>query len=833
VDPNSKQSKIPVNIEDEMRTSYMDYAMSVIIGRALPDVRDGLKPVHRRCLYAMQDLGNVWNRAYKKSARIVGDVIGKYHPHGDSAVYDTIVRMAQEFSMRYPLIDGQGNFGSVDGDPAAAMRYTEVRMARITSEVLADIDKETVDFVPNYDDSTVEPTVMPSRLPNLLVNGSAGIAVGMATNIPPHNLREVVDALLALIDDPALDIAQLMRIVTGPDFPTGGLIYGRSPIIDAYTKGRGILQVRARVEVEEDERSGKQRLAVSEIPYQVNKARLLEKIAELVHEKKIEGIADLRDESDRTGMRIVIELKKDAIAEVVLNNLYKHTPMQDSFGVIMLALVDGRPRLLNLKELLQLFIEHRKDIVTRATAFDLRKAEARLHILEGLKIALDNLDAVIELIRAAKDAASAKERLMSTFGLTDIQAQAILDMRLQRLTGLERDKIIEEYEETRKLIDRLRAILADPREVLKIIASDLRELREQYGDARRTEIVDATSDITVEDMIVEEDMVVTVSHDGYIKRNPVSLYRQQRRGGRGSIGATTKGDDFVEHMFVASTHSYLLFFTNNGRVYWKKVHELPQAGRAARGKAIVNLLALAPGEKLSAFLPVREFTDGKYVVFATAKGTVKKTALMDYSRPRAAGIIAISLDEDDELISVRLTEGNQQIALSTRNGFVVRFEEGEVRPMGRSAGGVRGVSLGEDDRVVSMDVVDEGSFLLTVSANGYGKRSEVDSYRLVHRGAKGVYTMKVSDKTGPVVGVIKLGDDDGEIMLVTNGGKMIRMSTADIRVIGRNTQGVRLVRLGDDETEEVVSVAPVADQDAQDGADEAVPTGEVPPDEDE
>ncbi len=822
MDPSEHTSKVEINIEDEMRTSYMDYAMSVIIGRALPDVRDGLKPVHRRCLFAMQDLGNVWNRGYKKSARIVGDVIGKYHPHGDSAVYDTIVRMAQDFSMRYPLIDGQGNFGSVDGDPPAAMRYTEVRMARITSEVLADIDKETVDFVPNYDDTTFEPSVMPSKLPNLLINGSSGIAVGMATNIPPHNLCEVVDALLALIENPELTVIDLMKIVTAPDFPTGGMIYGRKAIFDAYTTGRGILQVRSRVDIEENERNGRARLAVTEIPYQVNKSRLIEKIADLVNSKRIDGISDLRDESDRTGMRIVIELKKDAIPDVVLANLYKHTPLQDSFGVIMLALVDGRPRLLDLKQLLSYFIAHRKEIVTRATQFDLRKAEARLHILEGLKIALDNLDAVIALIRAAADTATAKSGLMTTFGLTDIQSQAILDMRLQRLTGLERDKIIEEYKETQALIERLRAILADEREVYKIVATELTEVREAYGDARRTAIVDSGAEIELEDMIAEEDMVVTVSHEGYVKRNPVSLYRQQRRGGRGKIGAATKGDDFVQKMFVASTHSYMLFFTNRGRCYWKKVHELPQAGRSARGKAIVNLLALDEGETLSTSLPVREFTEGTYVLFATAKGTVKKTPLMDYSRPRTNGIRAINLDEDDELISVRLTDGDQQVAISTNSGQLVRFPETEVRSMGRTAGGVKGASLAPGDRVVSMEVVSPDSSLLTVSQNGYGKRSKTEDYRLVHRGGKGVATMKVSERTGPVVGVVQIVEEDEEVMIVTSGGKMIRLAVGPIRVMGRNTQGVRLVRLGGGDAagaplEQVVSVATVADKDPASG----------------
>jgi DNA gyrase subunit A len=816
VDPTSpKQAKIPVNIEDEMRTSYMAYAMSVIIGRALPDVRDGLKPVHRRVLHAMNDLGNSWNRGPKKSARIVGDVIGKYHPHGDSAVYDTIVRLAQDFSMRYPLVDGQGNFGSVDGDPAAAMRYTEIRMSRIAGEMLADIEKETVEFVPNYDDTTQEPSVLPARIPNLLINGSSGIAVGMATNIPPHNLREVVDASLELIDDPETPLRRLMQIVTGPDFPTGAAIHGRSAIVDAYTTGRGILQVRAKVDTEEDEKTGRARLIVTEIPYQVNKARLIEKIAELVNEKKIDGISDLRDESDRTGMRIVIELKKDAYPEVVLNNLYKHTPMQDSFGVIMLALVDGRPRLLNLKELLSHFLDHRKEIVTRATQHDLRKAEARLHILEGLKIALDNLDAVIELIRAAPDAPSAKDGLMTRFGLSEIQSQAILEMRLQRLTGLERDKILEEHRETSALIQRLRAILADVREVMKIIASELREIREQYGDDRRTEIVESTTDIAIEDMIAEEDMVVTVSHEGYVKRSPATLYRTQRRGGRGKVGAKTKGDDFVKDMFVASTHWYLLFFTNRGRVYWKKVHELPLGSPTTRGKAIVNLLSLGPDERVSAFLPVQHFEEGRFVLFATARGIVKKTALGEYSRPRTSGIIAINLDPDDELISVRVTDGSCQIALSTREGMLVRFHESEARSMGRAAGGVRGVSLSDDDRVVAMDVVDPTQMLLTVSQNGYGKRSLVDEYRLVHRGAKGVLTMKCTEKTGPVVGVLRVDDDTTDVMIVTSVGKLIRIPVSEIRVTGRNAQGVKLVNLTE-EGESVASIAPVADAEGSD-----------------
>jgi DNA gyrase subunit A len=695
------------------------------------------------------------------------------------------------------------------------MRYTEIRMSRMAGEMLADIDKETVDFVPNYDDTTQEPSVLPAKIPNLLINGSAGIAVGMATNIPPHNLTEVVDALLEVIADPEVPLRRLLQIVKGPDFPTGAAIHGRGPIVDAYTTGRGILQVRAKVETEEDERTGKARLIVTEIPYQVNKARLIEKIAELVNEKKIEGIADLRDESDRTGMRVVIELKKDAYPEVVLNNLYKHTPMQDSFGVIMLALVDGRPRLLNLKELLSYFLEHRKEIVTRATRHDLRKAEARLHILEGLKIALDHLDAVIRLIRASVDTPSAKQGLMNSFGLSEIQAQAILDMRLQRLTGLERDKILEEHRETAELIRRLREILADVREVLKIIAQELADLRATYGDDRRTQIVDAATDINIEDMIVEEDMVVTVSHEGYVKRSPAALYRTQKRGGRGRTSAKTRGEDFVEHVFLASTHSYLLFFTNRGRVYWKKVHELPQGSPTTRGKAIVNLLSLDPGEKVSAFLPVREFAEGRFVLFATARGIVKKTGLVEYSRPRPSGIIAINLDSEDELIAVRVTDGQQQVALSTRSGMLVRFAESEVRAMGRAAGGVKGVSLDSEDRVVALDVVRPQAMLLTVSANGYGKRSLVDEYRLVHRGAKGVLTMNCTEKTGPVVGVLQVDEQVEDVMIVTSGGKLIRIPVAEIRVTGRNAQGVRLVNLAE-EGDTVASVAPVVDAEGGD-----------------
>ncbi len=812
-DETSAGGRIPVSIEDEMRQSYMDYAMSVIIGRALPDARDGLKPVHRRALFAMHDLGNEWNRAYKKSARIVGDVIGKYHPHGDTAVYDTIVRMAQDFSLRYPLVDGQGNFGSIDGDSAAAMRYTEVRMARIAGELLGDIDRETVDFAPNYDDTIQEPVVLPARVPNLLINGSSGIAVGMATNIPPHNLGEVVDGLIALIDNPELSVDELMEHIPGPDFPTAGFIHGRSAIREAYLTGRGVLQMRARTEIEEDEKRGKSRIIVNELPYQVNKARLVERIAELVNDKKVEGITDLRDESDRDGMRMVIELRRDAVPEVVLNSLYKQTALQESFGINLLAIVEGRPLLLDLKEALRVFIDFRKEVVTRRTRYDLRKAEERLHILEGLKIALDALDEVIALIRAASDPAAAKQGLMTNFDLSERQAQAILDMRLQRLTNLERDKIIEEYEETQKLIARYKQILADDREVEKIIVEELNEVRELYGDERRTEIVDSASEINVEDLIAEEDMVVTVSHEGYIKRNPLTEYRAQRRGGRGKIGASTKEEDFIEQVFVASTHAYLLFFTTKGRLFWKKVHELPKVGRAGRGKAIVNLLSLGPDEKVSAFRAMREFEEGKNVVFATKLGTVKKTALKEYSKPRPSGIIAIKINEGDSVVGVRLTDGNDEIILSTRHGKAIRFRESEVRTMGRAAAGVRGIQLEGDDEVVAVDVVDLESTLLTVAEKGYGKRTEMGEYRITGRGGKGILTMRVTDRVGPVVGVRMVAQDD-HIMLITDAGKVIRTTVNEISIIGRNTQGVRLIDVS--EGEKVVGVARLAD-DGEDG----------------
>jgi len=804
----AQNNQVPVNIEDEMRQSYMDYAMSVIIGRALPRAEDGLKPVHRRVLYAMLDLGNTWNRGYKKSARVVGDVIGKYHPHGEGAVYDALVRMAQDFSLRYLLVDGQGNFGSVDGDPPAAMRYTEVRMTRIAGELLEDIDKETVDFVPNYDEQQLEPLVLPSRIPNLLINGSAGIAVGMATNIPPHNLGEVVDALIALIANPDITLAELMEHVPGPDFPTGGFIHGRRGIVDAYRDGRGILTVRAKADVETNPKNDRSSIVVTEIPYQLNKLRLIERIAELVNERKIEGISDLRDESDREGMRIVIELKRDAVPEVVLNQLYKLTPMHDTFGVIMLAIVDGRPRTLSLKEALQVFLKHRKEVVTRRTIYDLRKAEERLHILDGLKIALDNLDAVIRLIRAAANPGDAKEGLIQSFGLSAIQAQAILDMRLQRLTGLERGKILEERDEVLKQIARFKEILGDEKEVYKIIVGELGDIKKLYADERRTKIVDEVTDISIEDMIVEEDMVVTISHEGYIKRNSVSIYRAQRRGGRGKIGATTKEEDFVEDIFVASTHSYILWFTTAGKVHWAKVHEVPQGGRATRGKAIVNLLDLRD-EKISAFLPVREFEEGRNVFFATKRGVVKKTSLMDYSNPRRAGIIAIALDDGDEVIGVRLTDGEQEIILSTRAGQAIRFKESDVRPMGRSTRGVRGITLEDGDEVVAVDVVQPGATLLSVAERGYGKRTEMDEYRLTQRGGKGIITLRITDKTGPVVGVRMVTDDD-DIMLITDGGKLIRTPVRGISLFGRNTQGVRLIDLA--EGEKVVAVARVVEK---------------------
>ncbi|SHJ50108.1 DNA gyrase subunit A [Malonomonas rubra DSM 5091] len=808
---HTEENKVTVNIEDEMRKSYMDYAMSVIVGRALPDVRDGLKPVHRRILYAMHDLGNDFNKPYKKSARVVGDVIGKYHPHGDSAVYDTIVRMAQDFSMRHPLVDGQGNFGSIDGDNAAAMRYTEIRMDKLSHELLTDIEKETVDFGPNYDDSLEEPLVLPCKFPNLLVNGSEGIAVGMSTKIPPHNLGEVIDGLVALIDDPRLSIEELIEKVPGPDFPTAGFINGKEGICEAYSTGRGIIQMRARALVEVDRRSGREAIIVTEIPYQVNKAKLIEKIAELVKNKKIEGISDLRDESDRDGMRIVIELKRDMVPGVILNQLYKMTAMQSSFGIIMLAIVSGQPKILTLREVLDSFIDHRREIVTRRCVFELKKAEARAHILQGLKLALDNLDEVIDIIKSSANPAEAKMRLMERFSFSDIQAQAILDMRLHRLTGLERDKILEELEQVLAQIKRLKEILASEVEILKIIKTELLEVKEKFANPRRTEIIDRTADLTLEDMIVEEDMVVTVTHGGYVKRNAVSLYRAQRRGGKGKSGIKPKEEDFVENLFIASTHSYILIFTTLGKVYWLKVHEIPQGGRASRGKAIVNLLNLAPEEKVTTILPVKEFEEGKYIVTATAKGVIKKTELMAYSNPRAGGIIALTIDEGDSLIEARLTDGKRDLILATRNGKSIRFPEGNVRSMGRPARGVRGMTLEGDDEVIGLQSVTENTALalVTVTENGYGKRTDIAEYRVQSRGGKGIITIKTSERNGKVV-AIKMVDEDSDLMFITDRGKLLRTKVNNIRSIGRNTQGVRMMVLEEDEL--IVSVAKLAEK---------------------
>jgi DNA gyrase subunit A len=807
----SEQNRVTVNIEDEMRKSYMDYAMSVIIGRALPDVRDGLKPVHRRVLFAMSELGNDYNKPYKKSARVVGDVIGKYHPHGDSAVYDTIVRLAQDFSMRYPLVDGQGNFGSVDGDSAAAMRYTEVRMNRLAHELLADLDKETVEFGPNYDDSLQEPLVLPCKFPNLLVNGSEGIAVGMATKIPPHNLAEVISGLIALIDNPKIHFDELLTHIPGPDFPTSGFILGREGIHQAYRTGRGIVQMRAKALIEKDRRTGRESIVVTEIPYQVNKARLIEKIADLVKEKKIEGISDLRDESDRDGMRIAIELKRDMIPQVILNQLYKMTAMQSSFGIIMLAIVNGQPRVLALREVLDKFIEHRKEIVTLRCIFDLKKAEARAHILEGLKIALENLDEVIQIIKTSANPAEAKERLMGRFEFSDKQAQAILEMRLHRLTGLERDKIIAEYEEIMALIKRLKEILASEVEILKIIKEELVEIKERYGNERRTEIIANTGDLSLEDMIVEEDMVVTVSHGGYIKRNAVSLYRAQRRGGKGKTGMRPKEEDFVENLFIASTHSYILVFTDRGKVYWLKVHEIPQGGRASRGKAIVNLIQCEPGEQVMTILPVKEFEEGKFIITATEKGIIKKTALMAYSNPRAGGIIALTIDEDDSLISARLTNGGMDIILASSHGKSIRFPEKDARAMGRTARGVRGMNLVEGDKVIGMETVTDAtsSDLVTVTLNGYGKRTVLGEYRIQSRGGKGIITIKTSERNGEVID-IKLVDAESDLMLITDRGKLLRTRVSDFRQIGRNTQGVRVMVL--EEGERIVAVAKLAEK---------------------
>ncbi|HET58687.1 MAG TPA: DNA gyrase subunit A [Deltaproteobacteria bacterium] len=789
-----KQRNMPVNIEDEMKSSYVDYAMSVIIGRAIPDVRDGMKPVHRRALFAMADLGNRWNKPYKKSARIVGDIIGKYHPHGDSAAYDTIVRMAQDFSMRYPLVDGQGNFGSIDGDPPAAMRYTESRMARIADEMLADIDKNTVDFIPNYDETLEEPVVLPARIPELLLNGSSGIAVGVTTNIPPHNLVEVCDAAVALINDPELTVDDLMRYIQGPDFPTAGFINGREGILSAYRTGRGIIRIRARALVERNARNDRESIVITELPYQVNKAALIEKISDLVKEKKINGIADLRDESDRDGLRVVIDLKRDENTSVILNQLYKQTPMESTFGIIMLAIDQGRPKLMNLKEILQKFIIFRQEVVIRRTRFDLARARARLHILEGLIIALDNIDDVVAAIRASSNPREASIRLVDDFGLSEAQAKAILEMRLQRLTGLERDKIRAEHLEVSELVLELEGILADIRKVMNIIVEELEDIKKRFGDERRTEIVRDSEEIDVEDMIVEEDMVVTISHQGYIKRNPVSLYTSQRRGGRGKMGMGTKEDDFVEKIFIASSHSHILFFTNRGQVYWLKVYQIPQAGRAARGKAVINLIGIGGDEHITAFLPVRKFEAGKYVFMATRNGIVKKTELLAYSNPRSGGIIALTLDEGDELIGVHLTDGERNIFLGTNRGHSIRFKETDVRPMGRTARGVTGIRMEPGDRVVGAEILSGGNSILTVSEKGFGKRTDVAEYRLQTRGGKGIINLKTTPRVGFVTSVLQVANDE-DVMLISNSGNIIRLNVEDISLLHRSTQGVRLINL--------------------------------------
>ncbi len=792
-----------VNIEEEMKKSYLEYSMSVIVGRALPDIRDGLKPVHRRVLFGMQDLKNYFNRPFKKSARVVGDVIGKYHPHGVVAVYDTIVRMAQDFSLRYPLVDGQGNFGSVDGDPPAAMRYTEVRMTRLAQDFLSDIEKETVDFSPNYDDSLLEPVILPTSIPNLLVNGSSGIAVGMATNIPPHNLNEICDAIIKVIDEPDIDQDELVKIVPGPDFPTAGFILGRKGIFEAYKTGRGIIKIRARAFVEKVGKS-KERVVVSELPYQVNKAKLLEKIGLLAKEKKIDGISDIRDESDREGMRVVIDVKRDGKALVILNRLYKFTQMETSFGIILLAIVNGRPQILTLKQILEHFVAHRREIIIRRTIYDLRKAEERAHILEGLKKALDFLDDVIELIRSSSDPKDAKVRLMSDFDLSDLQAQAILDMRLQRLTGLEREKINAEYQDLIKNIARFKAILGSQAMVLQIIKEEIKEIKDKYGDERRTEILEDQGDIDLEDLIAQEEMVVTISHQGYIKRSPMSLYRAQRRGGKGMTGVKPKAEDFVVNLFVASSHDYFLFFTNKGRVYWKKVHELPEAGRMSKGKAIVNLLDLQRDERVATVLSIKDFKEGRYVVMASRKGLVKKTELDSYSHPRSGGIVALKIREEDELITVRVSSGEQDIFLATRQGKSIRFRESDLRGMGRVAAGNIGIRMEPGDEVVAMEILKEGATILTVTENGYGKRTKSEEYRTQSRGGKGILTIKATERNGPVVYSYQVTDQD-ELMIITGHGKIIRMRVVDISVIGRNTQGVRLINLG--EGEKVVGVA--------------------------
>ncbi|MEX1199797.1 MAG: DNA gyrase subunit A [Methylophaga sp.] len=821
-----------IGIEEEMKQSYLDYAMSVIVGRALPDVRDGLKPVHRRVLFAMRELGNNWNSSYKKSARIVGDVIGKYHPHGDTAVYDTMVRMAQPFSMRYMLVDGQGNFGSVDGDPPAAMRYTEVRMAKIAHEMLADLDKETVDFVANYDESESEPSVLPAKIPALLVNGSSGIAVGMATNIPPHNLTEILNACVAMIDNPEIDIAGLMEHVPGPDFPTAAMINGARGIAEAYATGRGRVYMRARADIETNEATGQQSIVVNELPYQVNKARLLEKIAELVKEKKIEGISALRDESDKDGMRMVVVLKRGEVPEVILNNLYQQTQLQTVFGINMVAIVDGQPRTLNLQQILQAFIRHRREVVTRRSIYELRKARERAHILEGLATALANIDEVIELIKASSNPSEAKDALVSQgwrsemilemlgaagaqasrpedladqFGLVDgkyylspVQAQAILDMRLHRLTGLEQDKILQEYREVLDQIRDLLAILSDGDNLMAVIREELVAIREEYGDERRTEILDAHLDLTLEDLICEEEMVVTLSHTGYAKTTQLDTYQAQRRGGKGKAATSMKDEDFVEHLFIANTHDTLLCFSSAGKVYWKKVYELPQGGRTARGKPIVNLLPLDEGERINAVLPIREFEADKFIFMATASGTVKKTPLVDYSRPRANGIIAVDLKEDDVLVDVALTDGLSDVMLFSSNGKVIRFPETDVRSMGRVSRGVRGMRLADGEKIISLIIARPEGPILTATEFGFGKRTNLEEYRVQGRGGQGIISIQTSARNGQVVGAVQVDDED-QIMLITNGGTLVRTPVKHVSLVGRNTQGVKLINLTKDE----------------------------------
>ncbi len=798
---------VPVDIEEEMRGSYIDYSMSVIVARALPDARDGLKPVHRRVLFGMQDLGLASNRPYKKSARIVGEVLGKYHPHGDTAVYDTMVRMAQDFSMRYPLVDGQGNFGSVDGDSAAAMRYTEARLSRVAEEMLRDLQKNTVDFVPNFDETLTEPSVLPALVPNLLVNGTSGIAVGMATNIPPHNLGEVVDACVAFIKDDSLTSDKLMRYVKAPDFPTGGIIYGYEGVKGAYTTGRGRILVRARASVETG-KGDRQSIIITELPYQVNKANLIEKIADLVNEKKIDDVSDVRDESDRDGLRVVLELKRDANPEIVLNNLYKHTQMQTTFGVIMLALVDGRPKVLTLRDLVALFLAHRNNVVVRRAKFELDEAEKRAHILEGYIIALDNIDAIIKLIKASKDVDAARIGLMKRFKLSEIQAKAILDMRLQRLTGLERKKIEDEYRETIKLIERLKAVLKSKQLQMEIIREELVALKEKYGDERRTEIVYKAEEFSVEDMIAEEQVVITVSHGGFVKRFPVSGYRRQTRGGRGSTGATMKEDDFIEHVFVGSTHDYMLLFSDAGRCYWLKVFEIPEGGRASRGKSIANLISKEAEESIAAVVAVKNFEDPLFVVLVTQGGMIKKTSLQEFSNPRRTGIAALKLGKGDRLIDVKLTDGSQDMVIGTKDGLAIRFHESEVRPMGRSAAGVRAIRLGKHDRVVgSVAMRRNGTSILVATQGGYGKRSETEEYRVSHRGGKGIITVKTSEKTGKMVSIREvLATDD--IVVITSNGIVIRQHAQEVRMAGRNTQGVRLIRLeAGDSISDVAAVA--------------------------